>query len=262
MERFPLGLIVLIVVSLLIFFGISQRALDRMRLTDKGALAVILAIIVGSFIDIPIPGARVPLEINVGGALVPVALAIYLLVKAGTGKEVTRALLASLVTFGVIWFLSTRVMTGTTEPAGGLNYVDPLYVFPIVAAIIAYVAGRSRRSAFIGATLGVILWDVANYIYFLQNNATNALKSIGGAGAFDTVVISGILAVILADLIGETRERLQGGPASEGKPDALLAGLRKPEFDRKKEATKRDEEPGKNTSETREEVDRFEDKKI
>lgn len=259
MDRFPLGLIVLIVVSLLVFFGVAQRALDRMRLSDKGALAVILAIIVGSFINIPIPGLRVPMQINVGGALVPVALAIYLLAKAGTGKEISRALIASVLTGVAIWFTSTRFMSGLREPAGGsLNFIDPLYVFPIIAAIIAYVAGRSRRSAFIGATLGVILWDVANYFYLLRNNATNVTKSIGGAGAFDSIVISGILAILLADLIGETRERLQGGPASEGKPDALVAGLRKPEFDRK-----RKEVPEKNKQDkiakNQEEVDRLED---
>lgn len=235
MDRFPLGLIVLIAVSLLIFFGFAHRALDRMRLTDKGALAVILAIIVGSFINIPIPGARVPLEINLGGALVPVALAIYLLAKAGTGKEVTRALVASVLTAVVIWFIGSRLMAGHPEPGGRFGIIDTLYLYPIVAAIVAYIAGRSRRSAFIGATLGVIFVDIANYIYLLQNNATTAIKSIGGAGVFDAIVISGILAILLADLIGETRERLQGGPSSEGKPKALLAGLRKPEFRKKGE---------------------------
>lgn len=233
MDRFPLGLIVLIVVSLLVFFGLAQRALDRMRLSDKGALVVILALIIGSFIDIPIPGTPVPLEINLGGALVPIALAIYLLAKAGTGKEVTRALIASALTALGIWFIGSRMMSGLPEPAGRFGFLDALYLYPIVAAVIAYIAGRSRRSAFIGATLGVIIADVANYIYMVQNNATNATKSIGGAGAFDSIVISGILAILLADIIGEARERLQGGPASEGKPDALLAGLRKPEFGRK-----------------------------
>lgn len=259
MTSFPLGLIVLIVVSLLIFFGIAQRALDRMRLTDKGALAVIAALIVGSFINIPIPGMSVPLEINVGGALIPVALAVYLLAKAGTGKEVARALISAVLTGVVIYFISTRMMTGIGEPAGGtLSFIDPIYVFPIIAAVIAYVAGRSRRSAFIGATLGIILWDAANYFYMLQNNAVNATKSIGGAGAFDAIVISGVLAVLIADLIGETRERLQGGPESEGKPDALLAGLRKPEFDHR-DRKHTIEDKGRPDGLEREEADRLED---
>jgi uncharacterized membrane protein len=47
-------MIALIVVSILIYFGVAHRVLDRMRLSDKSALAVIAAIIIGSFIDIPV----------------------------------------------------------------------------------------------------------------------------------------------------------------------------------------------------------------
>jgi len=35
---------------------------------------------------------------------------------------------------------------------------------------------------------------------------------VGGAGVFDQVVIAGVLAVGLAEIVGETRERLGGGP--------------------------------------------------
>ena len=38
--------------------------------------------------------------------------------------------------------------------------------------------------------------------------------ALGGAGIFDTVVIAGIVAVLLAELFGEIRERLHGGPKS------------------------------------------------
>jgi hypothetical protein len=52
---------------------------------------------------------------------------------------------------------------------------------------------------------------------------------IGGAGAFDSLILAGILAVLLAELVGETRERLQGGPKSEGRPEDLIHHLREPE---------------------------------
>ena len=58
MTRLPIGMIVLIVVSALIYFGLAQRVLDRMKLSDKGALIVVAALIVGSFITIPITGGR------------------------------------------------------------------------------------------------------------------------------------------------------------------------------------------------------------
>jgi len=38
---------------------------------------------------------------------------------------------------------------------------------------------------------------------------------LGGAGAVDTVVIAGFLAVILAEVVGELRERIQGGTAKK-----------------------------------------------
>ena len=53
MERFPVGIIILIIVSILIYLGLAQRALDRMRLSDRGALVVIAAIILGSLSTFP-----------------------------------------------------------------------------------------------------------------------------------------------------------------------------------------------------------------
>ncbi len=66
MANFPFGLIALVVISILIYFGVAHRALDRLRMTDRAALAVIAAIIVGSFIDIPVSSR---LTINVGGVI-------------------------------------------------------------------------------------------------------------------------------------------------------------------------------------------------
>ena len=71
MTRLPVGMIILIAVSALIFFGLAQRALDRMKLSDKGALAVIAALIIGSFIDIPVRGGANPITLNLGGHWFP-----------------------------------------------------------------------------------------------------------------------------------------------------------------------------------------------
>lgn len=63
MLQYPLGLLTLLAVSILIYFGVGHRVLDRLRLTDRAALGVIAAIIVGSFIDIPVTSR---LTINLG----------------------------------------------------------------------------------------------------------------------------------------------------------------------------------------------------
>ncbi|MEG6616248.1 DUF1614 domain-containing protein [Peptococcaceae bacterium 1198_IL3148] len=232
MTQFPLGLIALIVVSFLIYFGLAHRVLDRMRLSDKAALGIIVALIIGSFITIPLPVGDIRSSINVGGGIIPIALAIYLLAKAGTNKERIRALIATVVTALVVYYLGSILMSGLAEPAGRFAVLDSLYLYPIAAGITGYLAGRSRRSAFIAATLGVVLVDVFHFIWLVRNGAAGGTVSIGGAGAFDVTVLSGVIAVLLADIFGELRERLQGGPSSEGRPEELLAGLRKPEINR------------------------------
>lgn len=228
MTSFPLGVILLIVISLLIFFGLAHRALDRMHLSDRGALLVILAMIVGSFITIPIPGGRYPISLNVGGGLIPLGLAIYLLAKAGTAPERMRALLGAAVTALALFAVSSLVMRGLPEPGGRYEILDALWVYPVVAAVVGYLAGRSRRGAFVSATLGLLTMDVGYYLWLVSRGAPAGRVSIGGTGAFDAVVLAGILAVLLAEVVGEVRERLQGGPSAEGRPVELIQGLKKP----------------------------------
>ncbi|MDX9872130.1 MAG: DUF1614 domain-containing protein [Clostridia bacterium] len=227
MNRLPLGLILLIVASILVYFGLAQRLLDRMRLSDKGALAVIAALIVGSFIDIPIMRN---VSVNVGGAVVPVALAIYLLIKAGTTWEKMRAILATLATTAIIYVTGTYFMHG--DPGEGGIPIDTLYLYPLVGGAIAYLLGRSRRAAFVAGTLGVLGLDIVHWIW-LGVTGTPGTVAIGGAGAFDSIVVAGLFAVLLAEVFGETRERLQGGPATEGRDPELLKNLR--DFDNRGE---------------------------
>ena len=96
MTNLPLGMIILVVASILVFFGVAQRLLDRLKLSDKAALVIIGALIVGSFIDIPLWRGNTEVILNVGGGLVPIGLTVYLLITAGTTKEWVRALIATV----------------------------------------------------------------------------------------------------------------------------------------------------------------------
>ncbi|MBO8127953.1 MAG: DUF1614 domain-containing protein [Peptococcaceae bacterium] len=228
MERLPLGIIVLIVVSVLIYLGLAHRVLDRMRLNDKTALVILGLMIVGSLIDLPLTKGNITVALNIGGGLVPIGLAFYLLGKAEHNRERINALMGALVTGAVVFVIGTYLMTGLTEPAGRYAVIDVLYIYPIVAAVIAYAAGRSRRGAFVSATLGVLLADIFHLINLAGRNIPGMVH-IGGAGAFDVLVISGVLAVLLVEIVGEARERLQGGPQSEGRGEGTLAALKSPE---------------------------------
>ncbi|RDV84007.1 DUF1614 domain-containing protein [Ammonifex thiophilus] len=234
MERMPVGILFLILLSLLLYLGIGHRVLDRMRLSDRAALLIIGAMVIGSLIEFPL-GPK--LTLNAGGALVPVAMAVYLVAGAGTREEKVRALAGALITGLVVYLLGTYLMRGLKEPAGRYDFLEPLYLFPLVAAAVAYLAGRSRRAAFVAATLGVLLGDLGHYFWVLKNRAPVTV-SLGGGGVFDAVVLSGLLAVLLAELVGEARERLQGGPETEGRPEALLEQLQPPEGEERNDKKK------------------------
>lgn len=202
----PIGFILLIVVSLLIVFGLAQRVLDRMRLTDRQALLFVAAIFIGGIIpDIQL-GRWV---INIGGALVPLALCVYLFAKAGTAKERWRAIAAAVLSGAAVFGLG-RIFPSEPESMP----FDINYLYGLAAGLIAYIFGRSRRSAFIGGVVGVLLGDVTQgaFNYYAGLNTPIVL---GGAGALDVVIISGLLAVLLAEVIGEIRERMQGGSAKK-----------------------------------------------
>jgi hypothetical protein len=99
--------------------------------------------------------------------------------------------------------------------------IEPQYLWGIIAGVTAYLIGRSRRLAFISATIGVILADL---IHAIEGALTGRFgpTRIGGAGVLDTVVLAGLIGVVLAEVIGETRERLQGGPdRSPDRPEGL-----------------------------------------
>ncbi len=211
-----LGVILLIGTGILILLGLAQQVLDRLYLNDKQALLILAAMVVGSFLNIPLYRGTPALSINVGGAIIPLALSIYVLSRAGTRKETTRGLIGSLVIAAVIYG-GSKLYTFDIDR----GWLEPQYLWGIIAGVIAYLIGRSRRLAFIGATFGIILADLAHAVEAALSGLSSP-TSIGGAGALDTIVLAGLIGVLLAEVIGESRERLQGGPVrSEERPEQL-----------------------------------------
>lgn len=212
----PIGMILLLIVGMLVYFGLAQRILDRMRLTDKQALLFIGGIILGSFVDIPIMRSPVEVNINVGGALLPALLSLWLILKADEPREKIRAVVAAILVAVAVW-LGSRYLPYEPENM----FIDPKLLYGLSAGLIAYVAGRSRRSAFIGGVLGIILSDIVHMVTILRMGIPGT-TNLGGAGAFDVTIIAGLVGVMIAELVGETREKLQGGPVrGNNRPEGL-----------------------------------------
>lgn len=213
----PTGLWVLFVTTAVVYLGLAHRVLDRMRLTDTQALIFLGLMVAGSFVDLPLLHGEVNLSVNVGGALVPLALAIYLLTRADTTRERVRAVLAAVATAIAIRIIGSL---GSFDPPAN-NLMDPLWLTAIVGGAMGYLAGRSRRAAFIAGSSGVVLADISHAVQVAVQGVRSDV-AIGGAGVFDAVVIAGLAAVLLAEVFGESRERLQGGPRLGGdRPQAL-----------------------------------------
>lgn len=201
-----IGIVLLTVAAIFVFFGVAQRVLDRMYLTDRTALILIALMFFGTLL----PNLNFGLfEISIGGGLIPLGICAYLLIRAGTNKERLRAVAGSVITAAVVYAVSAFLLPDEPEQLP----FDPMYLNGIVAGLVAYAFGRSRRGAFICGVLGVMLADVTVVVLNRMNGIQQTLI-IGGAGAFDAMVIAGLLAVLLAEAVGETLERLTRGKKS------------------------------------------------
>lgn len=196
------GMILLTATAILVFFGAAQRVLDKLRMTDRTALVLIALMFFGTLIPNIVIGSA---SISIGGAVIPAGICIYLLIRAGTAKERIRSIIGSVITAGIIYAFSALM---PDEPE--TIVIDPLYLCGIVGGLVAYLLGRSRRGAFICGVFGVLLADIAVSVVNRLNGIQQQLV-LGGAGVFDTVVISGLLGVILSELVGELIERFVRG---------------------------------------------------
>ena len=129
------------------------------------------------------------LAVNVGGAVIPVALCLYLLTQMDFGLYLP--LLVALVTL---------VVNRLSRPIKGLGIGVPGLIPPLVAVLGAYILSPPELrapSAYIASTLGILIGaDILRLGEIAQLGAPVA--SIGGAGTFDAIFLSGIIAVILS----------------------------------------------------------------
>jgi uncharacterized membrane protein len=203
MRSNSLAITILILLLVLIYLGFLERVLERMRLTRKQAIFILLAMLLGS--GLPAILLAEGLKVNLGGMAIPLIIVIYLVVTADDKTERSRVLIATAVTVIAVFF-TDRLFT--QDPDEFFLNIDPLYFPALVAAIVAYTLGRSRRASFISAFLGVLFVDLIAWGENLLRGFKNITVILGGGGVFGAAALSGMLAVLLAEIVGEIRERL------------------------------------------------------
>ncbi|MFA6148185.1 MAG: DUF1614 domain-containing protein [bacterium] len=131
------------------------------------------------------------IAVNFGGAVIPVILSIYLIAK---NKLYTESILAvAIVTFVV------HIMA---YPVPGIGIAEPMFIPPLVTAVAALVISRPHAAplAYIAGSLGTLIGaDLLNLR--LIHGLGAPVASIGGAGKFDGIFLTGLIAVLLAGLV-------------------------------------------------------------
>jgi uncharacterized membrane protein len=214
---FLVGLFLFVVV--LIQIHVLQYAYAKLGLSSSAALLLLLASLVGSYFNIPITelperevrsgqmieffGTRyvVPLvadwprtviAVNIGGALIPSLLSLYLVLKNWIWSS---AAVATLVVTVACYLLA--------QPVPGIGIAIPSLVPPIIAATVALLVARTNVAAvaYVSGSLGTLIGADLLNLGRIQGLGAPVV-SIGGAGTFDGVFLTGIIAVLLASFSG------------------------------------------------------------
>ncbi len=192
------SLTIISIVILLIMFGVGQRILDSLRLNDKEALIILVLICVG--LIIPPIWLGEYFCFSIGGFLIPLGLSIYLLISCGFSRDLLRALIGTLLVAGVIYLLEWLL---PADPESMI--IDNTYVYGVVAGVIAYLLGRSRRNAFISCLFGITLAQLVQWIINFANK-TPSILGLGVGGPFGTYVVAIIISVALSEFLGRCFE--------------------------------------------------------
>jgi uncharacterized membrane protein len=137
------------------------------------------------------------LAVNVGGAVIPTIMSAYLVIRY---QLWVKAAIAIVVIAFVIHSMAT--------PVHGIGIAVPVFAPVVTTAILAFILSREYAAplAYIGGSMGTLIGaDLLNLDKISGLGAPVA--SIGGAGTFDGIFLTGILAVLLAGIASPSRPR-------------------------------------------------------
>ncbi|MEX0431041.1 DUF1614 domain-containing protein [Spiribacter insolitus] len=196
--------------------GVVTVAFDKLGLSHGSAMLLLVTSLLGSSINLPlfkVDATREPdpqwqqrmrwmaalhrsldpnkvvIAMNVGGGLIPIGFSIYLLNHNPLSMGIVAAAIA----------IQSAICYAFSRPIPGLGVGMPILIAPIAAAVIAVTLApeNSAPLAYICGTLGVLVGADVLRLKDVRGLGS-PLASIGGAGTFDGVFITGLVAVLLA----------------------------------------------------------------
>jgi len=212
---------VLLVMLPFVFSQLFTSALIKLKLEPTTALLVVIGIFLGSSMNIPVKRITRPesvpvdpltvfglqgwwpmlqrrrretvIAVNVGGCLIPVTLAIY------ETAHVAAAGVKPLTGLLLVIFLNTMVCYWMAKPIEGIGIAMP-GLFPallVAVSALLFVPDHAPPIAFVAGVLGPLIGADLLHLRNIEKIAAG-IASIGGAGTFDGIVLSGIVVAYLA----------------------------------------------------------------
>jgi len=211
-----LFLLLLLVVGL-VFVGAVGLAFRQVGFSSQVTALILVATFFGSYVNVPLMKikATIPIireeyvsffgivfripqfeygetttlvAINMGGAIIPTLVSLYLLWK------LPSATLYALIGIAIVATITHLV----AKPVKGLGIATPAFIPPLTAALAAYIlpSGAPTIVAYVSGVLGTLIGaDITNMHNIPKLGAK--IASIGGAGTFDGIFLSGIIAALL-----------------------------------------------------------------
>ncbi len=195
--------------------GILQIAFDKLGLSADSATLLLILTLFGSMVNLPlftvgtdpvaqekrlhelprmllkritvIPGKTI-IAVNVGGCVVPLAFSLYLFNFSQPG------FLTVLVAVAAVAMVAYAISFSVPR----MGIAMPILIAPVAAALTAMMLEPQQAPtlAYIGGTLGVLIGADLLRMKDIKKLG-EPLASIGGAGSFDGIFLTGIIAVLL-----------------------------------------------------------------
>lgn len=208
-------------IAAFVFIFVTEVAFEKTGFTEFQFFLILGVALVGSYVDIPVwhmkttkpmvvvrevrafwVTYRIPqyaishvtttIAVNVGGALVPLIVTLILL------NEHPSILFGALVAIA----LTSLVVHAVAKYVEGVGIVAPTLIPPIAAVLFSLPFGTAHLAitAYIAGTVGTLIGADLSNLGKISSGGTH-VASIGGAGKFDGIFLTGIVAVLIASVV-------------------------------------------------------------
>ncbi len=193
-----LSLLTLLIFALAfyILYLLIYSAFEEVGFKKWEASMIVFSCIIFGWFDLPLfRYNRWLIAINVGGALIPIIISIYLMISR-------KVVLRGIIGMGIVAYFAYHV---TQVTSSGVTSYFPYWLIPPIAAsfysLLVSIKSKKKSAsiAYSSGTMGVLIGaDLLHLKELLSIKIhSTTMASIGGAAILDMVFLTGIIAVLI-----------------------------------------------------------------